>query len=73
MAGSRVEMTPAEIRAAREALGLSLDGLAEALGVGRMAVWRWERPESDPNHRTPPPYLRRAMEGPSVKRKPRPL
>jgi transcriptional regulator with XRE-family HTH domain len=66
-------MTPAEIRAAREALGLSLDGLAEALGVRKMSVWRWEQPEGTLHHREPPPYLRRALVGPSVKRRPRPL
>ncbi len=38
-------MTPAEIRAARKALGLSANGLAEALRLGKgggRTVRRWE-------------------------------
>lgn len=66
-------MTPREIRETRERLGLSLDGLAEALGVHRMAVWRWEQPAGSPHHRTAPPYLRRALVGPTVRRKPQPI
>lgn len=36
-------MTPDELRTTRARLGLSLTGLAEALGVDRMTVWRWEQ------------------------------
>lgn len=49
-------MTPKQIRAFRKRLGLSLDAMAEALGVDRMTVWRWEK-----GKRTPPPYLERAL------------
>ncbi|HEV8632834.1 MAG TPA: helix-turn-helix domain-containing protein [Chloroflexota bacterium] len=37
-------MTPAEVRAARRALGLSQKALAEQLGVTETTVWRWEHP-----------------------------
>lgn len=42
-------MTPAEIRAARKALGLSANGLAEALRLGKgggRTVRRWESGET---------------------------
>jgi transcriptional regulator with XRE-family HTH domain len=35
-------MTPAQLRDARESLGLSQQGLAEALDVHRVTVARWE-------------------------------
>lgn len=35
-------MSPAEFRAARERLGLSLDGMAQALEVTKRAVAFWE-------------------------------
>ena len=35
-------MTPAELRAAREALGLSQKALAKRLGVAQTSVLRWE-------------------------------
>lgn len=50
-------MTGAEVRAFRERLGWTLDRLAEALGVDRMTVWRWET-----EARRAPPYLRLALE-----------
>lgn len=50
-------MTGAEVRAFRERLGWTLDRLAEALGVDRMTVWRWEQ-----EARKPPPFLRLALE-----------
>ena len=36
-------MTPADLLTAREALGLSQHALAEALGIPRNTVARWER------------------------------
>lgn len=50
-------MTPEELRAFRERLGWSLSRLAEALGVDRMTVWKWER-----GTHAPPPFLRLALE-----------
>lgn len=35
-------MTPAQLRSAREKLGLTQAGLAEKLGVNRTTVARWE-------------------------------
>lgn len=35
-------MTPAELREARQTLGLSQDAMAEALSVGRRNYIRWE-------------------------------
>ena len=50
--------TPGEIRQAREALGLTQEALAAALGLTRrQTVTAWETGE-----RTPPPYLRLALE-----------
>ena len=37
-------MTPADLRAAREALGLTQKALAERLSVSENTVWRWEHP-----------------------------
>lgn len=54
-------MTPEEIRAFRERLGLSIDALAERLGVHGMTVWRWEQPPDSQHHRAAPPILRRAL------------
>lgn len=54
-------MTPQQIRAFRKRLGLSLDAMAEALGVDRMTVWKWSQPTTSPHHRTAPPYLWRAL------------
>lgn len=45
----------------RRRLGLSLDAMAQALGIDRMTWWRWERPRSNPQYREPPPYLWRAL------------
>lgn len=45
-------MTSAELLAARHRLGLSQAALAERLGVGMMAVSRWER-----GARAIPPHL----------------
>ena len=39
-------MTPTELAERRTALGLSLSGLASALGVNRMTVYRWEHGRS---------------------------
>ena len=35
-------MTPAALKSAREALGLTQDGLARSFGVSRAMVARWE-------------------------------
>lgn len=35
-------MTPAEVKAARRALGLTQQELAGRLGVEQSTVWRWE-------------------------------
>lgn len=53
-------MTRYTPRAVRTRLGWSLSQLAEALGVDRQTVWRWEHPEAATG-RTPPPYLWRAL------------
>lgn len=37
------ELTPAELRARRLALGFSQPQLAKRLGVSTNTVWRWER------------------------------
>lgn len=50
-------MTPTELRSRRLALGLSQQKLAEALGVQRLAVIRWEKGD-----RSIPPYLALALE-----------
>jgi transcriptional regulator with XRE-family HTH domain len=50
-------MTPAEIRATREALGLTLAQLAHALGVDTATVWRWEH-----GKHPSPPMLRLALD-----------
>lgn len=44
------------VRETRQRLGLSLSDMAEALGVDRQTVWRWEAGE-----REPPSYLWRAL------------
>ena len=50
--------TPDEIRQAREALGLTQEELAAALGLTRrQTVTAWETGD-----RSPPPYLRLALE-----------
>lgn len=49
-------MTPAQLRAARERLGLTQRQLAEALPAHPNTVARWERGEIPP-----PPLLYRAM------------
>jgi transcriptional regulator with XRE-family HTH domain len=36
-------MSPAELRAARQALGLTQKGLAERLGVSKDTLNRWEK------------------------------
>lgn len=41
----RAELTPAELRARRLALGLSQPQLAKQLGVSTNTVWRWESGE----------------------------
>ena len=42
-------LTPTEIRAARERLGLSQSALAHLMRVSRQAVWQWERGEAKPS------------------------
>lgn len=51
-------MTPADIRTARQRLGLSRADLADRLGVSVRTVEEWER--SDSRNR-PQPYLPRAF------------
>lgn len=48
--------TPAEVRAARQRLGLTQAELAARLGVDVMTISRWER-----GARTPPPYLAQTL------------
>lgn len=36
-------MTPEELIARRDALGLTAEELATRLGVSRVTVWRWEQ------------------------------
>lgn len=43
---------------ARQRLGMTQKRLAEALGISSFTINRWEG-----GHRTPPPYLRLAIEG----------
>lgn len=50
-------MTPADLRARREALRLSRQALAERLGVQVMTVYRWET-----MRRAIPPMLDLAMQ-----------
>ena len=40
----RGEITPAQVRALREHLGLSLEALAEKLGVKPSTIYGWETP-----------------------------
>jgi DNA-binding transcriptional regulator YiaG len=54
-------MTPDELRAARRRLNMRQEDLANALGVSRDAVKRWEAPPEASNRRTPPAYLRLAI------------
>lgn len=55
-------MTPAEIRARREALGLTQQQLADRLGVHRVAVARWESTAGNrDSRREPPAYLALAL------------
>lgn len=51
-------MTPNELTARREALGLSQSELARMLGVRRHYVWRWEN-----NTYRVPPLMDMAMRG----------
>lgn len=51
-------MTPAELIAAREALGLTQSALARRLGLSVNAVWRWEHAQ-----RPAPPWLPLAFRG----------
>jgi transcriptional regulator with XRE-family HTH domain len=50
-------MTPQELRAAREAMGITQQELADKLGVGQGTISRWEAGE-----RQPPPLLDLALE-----------
>lgn len=43
-------MTPAELRARREALGLSQAELARRLGVAANTWWRWEQGQRQPGN-----------------------
>lgn len=49
-------MTGAQLKKQREDMGLSQADLADALGVNKMTVSRWER-----EIQTPPPYLELAL------------
>ena len=44
---------PGRMRAARRAAGLSLDGAAQAIGVSRSSIQRWELPEGSKDSLTP--------------------
>lgn len=52
-------MTPAELRAARRALGLTQVALAARLGVPQATIWRWETGKHGIDH---PEILRLALE-----------
>lgn len=43
-----MERTPADFKAAREACGMSQQALADALGVNKRSVKRWERGDNPP-------------------------
>lgn len=43
-------MTPADLRSAREDLGLSQRALAIVLGVPQSTIWRWESGEHPIQH-----------------------
>lgn len=45
-------MTPADLLAARTALGLTQRGLAERLDVPQATVWRWETAQTAIQHPT---------------------
>lgn len=51
------ELTPDDIKTARNQLGLSQRGFADALSISRRTVEEWEK--EGPN--SPPPYLRLAI------------
>lgn len=50
-------VTGSQLRAARLALGASVKAVAEALGIDRATVWRWERPDRTHGHLTAERYL----------------
>lgn len=52
-------MIPADLRSAREALGLTQKALAERLGVSENTIWRWETGKHPVEHST---MLRLALE-----------
>lgn len=52
-------MTPTDLRTSRQALGLTQQGLAEALGVSPNTIARWERGEMAVQH---PAIVRLALE-----------
>lgn len=45
-------MSPADLKAARAALGLTQRGLAERLAVPQSTIWRWEAGKVAPEHPT---------------------
>lgn len=49
-------MTPAELVARRESLGLGQSALARRLGISVVTVWRWEHGDHKP-----PPWLELAL------------
>jgi transcriptional regulator with XRE-family HTH domain len=53
-----------ELRQRREALGMTQEQLAQALGVNTMTVSRWER-----GVRSVPPHLSLALEAIEIKQK----
>ena len=54
-------MTPTEFRTAREGLGLSINQLAEVLGVEPRTIRKWEATSGD-NARPPNPIASRVMQ-----------
>lgn len=52
-------MTPADLLAFRQTLGLTQRGLAERLGVPQATLWRWETGQHPIQH---PTILRLALE-----------
>lgn len=56
-------MTPAEIKAARKALGLTGRALAEALGINQRTLRRYEQPDGQPTASRAPKCVAIAIRG----------